>query len=165
MCIRDRWRGAEDDPERVQIRTGDAGYEILQLLRRPIRVSSGQIITARQRYKLLASWWDGVGEAYEIKQRGVGGRPVGLVPLNPLWVTRKPTVADPFYLVDVDGAGASYKIDPRDIVPHENLDLENPYGRGVGLGLTCGDEIDTDEGCAAAARACASRRWGGRRDY
>jgi hypothetical protein len=102
------WDGAEDEPTRTRVERGSPAYEILACWRRPIRVSSGQVITPRQRNKLLSSWWDGVGEAYCVKQRGAGGRVVGLVPINPLWVLKKPTVDEPTYTVTPDGSEAQF---------------------------------------------------------
>ena len=146
--------GPEDDEVRAQIGREDARYELLRVWRRPTRVATGQIITVRQRVKLLALWFGLAGEGFLVKQRDPRTkRVVGLVPLSPLWVLSTPTVRAPYYVVQVSAEKPPQRIAPHDVIPFVDLDAENPYGRGVGVGMTLADEIDTDEGAAKLAKA------------
>lgn len=148
------WDGPEDDLSRSQIGRDDPRYEIMRLLRRPLRVATGQIMTARARLKALALWYGLAGEAYIAKIRSEQtGRVVGLAPVSPLWVLSTPTEASPHYVVQVDGASAPRQVSPADMIPIVDPDAENPYGRGIGVGATLGDELDTDEGAAQMGRA------------
>lgn len=150
--------GPEDDDQRKPVAPGDPRYELMRLLRRPVRVASGQVMTARQRNKILALWYGLAGEAFIVKQRGPSGRVTGLVPLSPLWVRGTPTPEQPFYTVQVDGQSPETRIAPGDVIPIVDLDAENPYGRGVGTAAALGDELDCEEGLATMAKALALNR-------
>lgn len=147
--------GPEDDDERAPIRRGDPRAKVLEVLRRPTVASTGQVISARQRDKLLALWYGLCGEAFLIKQRNAIGQVVGLVPISPLWVVSTPTVREPWYLcrADADPARPFRAVPTQDVIPIVDLDPENPYGRGFGAGRSLGDELDTDEGAAKLMRA------------
>lgn len=145
--------GPPDDTQRVQLGRTDPRYQMLRVWRRPTKVITGQVISPRQRVKLLALWYGLAGEAYLVKQRNKFGEVVGLVPFSPLWVLSTPTVSQPYYLVRVDPTQAPVPIAPRDMIPIVDLDAENPYGRGVGTAATLETELDTDEGTAELVKA------------
>lgn len=151
--------GPEDDPTRQAVLPGDPRHEVLDVWARPVRLANGRLLTTLQRIKMLALFWELSGEAYLLKQRGRSpgpgqlGRVTGLVPCSPLWVISTPTVAEPRYLVQASPDKPAREIDPWDVIPLDEPDPLNPFGRGAGRGATYADELDTDEGCSAAARA------------
>lgn len=151
------YNGPEDDDQREPVTREEPAYELMRLLRRPVRVASGQIMTARQRNKILALWYGLVGEAFLVKQRGPSGRVTGLVPLSPLWVRGTPTPSQRYYTVQV-GDEPEKQIATGDMIPIVDLDAENPYGRGVGTAAALGDELDTEEGLSVMAKALALNR-------
>lgn len=145
--------GPDDDPERVQIKRTDPRYQMLRVWRAPARLVTGQVISQRQRVKLLALWYGLAGEAYLLKQRNEFGAVVGLVPISPLWVTATPSVGKPWYEMRFDASKPPERILPHNVIPLVDLDAENPYGRGVGIGATLDTELDTDEGTAELIKA------------
>lgn len=147
--------GPDDDPRREQINRDDPRYEVMRVLRAPVTLTSGQIMTPLMRNRALALWFGLAGEAYSMKLRSRidPTRTIGLVPLSPQWVIATPTEREPFYLVQVDNTCVPKRIDPSEVIPYVDLDPENIYGRGVGAGLSLAREIDTDDGAGKFARA------------
>lgn len=147
--------GPDDDPFRSAIGRDDPRYDVIRCLRAPVVMSSGQIMTAGMRAKLIALWYGLDGEAYlgKLRSRVDQTRTVGLVPFSPAWVVSTPSTHDPFYTICTGGSASPQKIAPSEIIPYVDLDPANPYGRGLGTGAALAQEIDTDDGAAAFGRA------------
>ena len=145
--------GPDDDPARVQIGRDDPRYEVMRILRRPVVMASGQRMTFYQREKICALWYGLAGEAYKAKLRGPAGNVIGLVPISPLWVMQTPTKAEPHYLVQASPEVEPRKIPASEMIPYVDTGAENPYGRGIGAGMSLAQEIDTDDGIARMSRA------------
>jgi phage portal protein BeeE len=139
----------EDDSSATQVRD----HPILTLLRAPNRFANGIVMDAYTRNKLTALYWALVGNAFLEVQRGPTG-PVALILQPPSNILATPSREAPYYEVAADVPGiASRKISPVDMVWIRDPDPLDPYGYGVGVGSTLGDELDTDEGAAHHAKA------------
>lgn len=84
------------------------------------------------------------GEVGWVLGRAAGGRaPVSIWPVPPHWIIQYPTGRDPTYHVRV--GGEMYVFLPEEFVVFRNPGLVNPYGPGVGVGVSLTDELETDE--------------------
>lgn len=117
----------------------------LDLQQRPNPFQTGQAFR-----KLTMIHLDLVGEAFWIKERNGTGAPSALYPIPPNWVTATPTPNHRFYQVGFRGWQAD--IPDTEILWLKDPDPANPYGRGSGLAMTLGDELDTDEYAAKAIK-------------
>lgn len=147
-----RWRlyrGPPGDPARELL---PAQHPLLDLLRAPVRFDNGQILSANHRWKVLALHYALAGEWFLWKQRVLPRGVSALVPISPLSVRELPTSEDRFFHVDLGSVGLQ-KISPEDMIWCRDPDPLVPYGRGVGIGRTLGDELDTDEGAAHHQKA------------
>ena len=98
--------------------------------------------------ELSQKYLDLVGEAFWIKVRNSEGMPTEFLPVPPHWVTETPSTEKPWFSVT---PAESYegkfekKIPPKDMIWFYHPDPFNPYKRGIGMGTTLGDELETDE--------------------
>jgi hypothetical protein len=102
-------------------------------------------ITLRE---LTQKYLDLVGEAFWIKIRNSDGMPIQFMPVPPHWVKETPrTDANYFEINPPTSVTGRYekKIDPEDMIWFVHPDPYNPYLRGVGMGSTLADELETDE--------------------
>lgn len=91
------------------------------------------------------------GEVFWILDRTVAGQPAQYWPIPSNWVLETPSVLRPVFRVQF--GGWSWEIPETEVVWVRDLDPENPYARGAGVGLALGDEIDTDEYAAKLTKA------------
>ena len=117
----------------------------LDLQQRPNPFQTGQAFR-----KLTMIHLDLVGEAFWVKERNGTGAPSALYPIPPNWVTATPTPDHRFYRVGFRGWQG--EIPDTEILWLKDPDPANPYGRGSGLAMTLGDELDTDEYAAKAIK-------------
>jgi SPP1 gp7 family putative phage head morphogenesis protein len=101
--------------------------------------------------ELMAKHLELVGEAFAWKERNPVGMPIRMWPLVPTWVREVPLHPDDPFVVQFQGK--VIKIPQSEILRVKISDPFSPYGRGVGIGMSLADEIDTDEYAAALARA------------
>jgi len=99
--------------------------------------------------KLTTIYLDVPGEAFWLLVRNQAGMPVEVWPIPPHWVTGTPSVDKPWYDVSFDPR----QLPAQNVLWFRELDPDNPYGRGAGLGLSLGDELDTDEYAAKLTKA------------
>jgi SPP1 gp7 family putative phage head morphogenesis protein len=92
---------------------------------------------------LVQTLMDLKGEAFLVIERNAQGMPVELYPMPPYWVTETPTLRRPTFRVSAIGWAG--EIPETEVIWLRDLDPENPYGRGVGIGDALGDEAETDE--------------------
>jgi hypothetical protein len=91
------------------------------------------------------------GECPIVIERGTDGLPLELWPVPPHWLWATPTKNAPWYRFTWQGWRKD--IPENDVLYLKHPDLENPYGRGSGVGETMGDELDTDEFVSKHIRA------------
>lgn len=109
--------------------------------------------TGYQVRKLITVYLDIVGEAPLLKERNAQGTIIGLWPLPPHWVTETPTMKSPFFEIQFGGSAGFDKVAESEILWMVDLDPFNPYGRGSGLAMSMGDELDIAEFMAKYQRA------------
>lgn len=87
---------------------------------------------------------DLAGEFFWLVQaRGRVPEAIWVVP--PGWVERTPSASEPSYKIRSPFSGSTVTVAAEFVIWVKDPDPENPYGRGVGLGESLGDEIDTDQ--------------------
>lgn len=119
---------------------------LLDLLERPNRSMTG-----RSLWSLTSKHIDLVGEAFWLVDRGMDGRPCALWPIPPTWVKKTPDARDPSY--EVQNYAWRARVAEGDMVWLRDHDVEQPYDRGTGVGLSLQDELETDEYAAKMAKA------------
>ena len=117
----------------------------LDLMRRPNPFMTGQMFR-----KLTMIHIDGVGEGFWIKERNGVQAPSALYPIPPNRITATPTPEHRFYRVGFRAWQG--EIPDTEILWLKDPDPANPYGRGSGLAMALGDELDTDEYAAKAIK-------------
>lgn len=93
--------------------------------------------------KLTQTYLEIKGEAFWILERNGIGAPVEFWPVPPTWITRTPTEEDPSFEMTLRGQRSD--LPAEDVIWFRDLDPANPFGRGIGLGESLGDELETDE--------------------
>lgn len=116
-------------------------HPILALLEDPNDHITGRAIT-----KLSTTHHDLVGDVFWALEKRAGFV-VGYWPLAPSWVVQLPDYreAPDRRTFTVVIAGKIHKLPAADVLHFRNHDPDDPLGRGIGTGLTLGDELDTDE--------------------
>jgi SPP1 gp7 family putative phage head morphogenesis protein len=94
--------------------------------------------------QVMAAHFDLVGEAFAWIERNPMGMPIAYWPLPAHWVRDVPAPGWPLFKVRL-GGGVERHVPEADIWYIRDPDPFNPYGRGVGIGATLGDELDTSE--------------------
>lgn len=114
------------------------GHPLTELLH-----NANPFLTGMATRKLLQAHLDLTGEHFWVLERNVLGFPFRVWPISPSWVMRTPSPTWPFYEVRFQ---AYHDIIPaEDVVAFKDDDPANPYGRGVGVSLALGDDLEADE--------------------
>ena len=108
------------------------------LLKKPNPVMSGR--TMRHVCQVHV---DLLGETFIVLDTNPAGMPIRMWPIPPTWVKDLPTDQAPFYKVDIDNT--SHQIPITNMIHIRDPNPANPYGRGVGVGMSLADEVDVDE--------------------
>lgn len=108
--------------------------------------------TGRAATQMVQTYLDLKGEAFLAIERNGEGMPIGYYPFPPHWVIDVPNRALP------DSFRISYGtiqglVPQTEMIWLRELDPENPYGRGTGVGEALGDELETDEYAAKMLKA------------
>ena len=69
--------------------------------------------------------------------------PSNFIPVPPHWITDTPSGGSGFKLSTPSGLQEEIRVE--DMIWFYHPDPHNPYGRGSGMGVTLGDELETDE--------------------
>jgi phage portal protein BeeE len=93
--------------------------------------------------KLAMIYLDLVGEAVLVKERGPGNVPVAAYPIPPSWVVGTPTPSHRSYQVGY--RSWQVEIPDTEVLWLRDPDPANPYGRGTGLSMSLGDELEIGE--------------------
>jgi hypothetical protein len=104
----------------------------------------GPSFTGYTNRELTQKWLDLVGEAFWIKERNGAGMPVNFIPVPPHWVTDTPSGENGVFKLQ-GPAGTLDDIKAEDMIWFYHPNPADPYGRGSGMGITLGDELETDE--------------------
>jgi HK97 family phage portal protein len=87
---------------------------------------------------------DLIGEAFLLKDRSTAtGKPTGLFPIPAWWVRDIPVTSDGVFKLSY--LNFSQDVPAGDMIYMRNLDVVDPYGRGIGTGWALKDELATDE--------------------
>ncbi len=122
------------------------GHPALALLR---RWNPSQ--TGRAAWAVTQKHLDLKGETFLLIERAANGDPIMLFPIPPHWVQDVPSRGQPFF--KVKRAQFSLDVLPDDMLWLRELDPEDPYGRGTGIGESLADELDADEYAAKHIKA------------
>jgi hypothetical protein len=133
--------------------------ELVEIEEHPLLLainSSNPFFTVKATRKLSQIYIDLVGESFLLKERNVAGKPIGLWPLPPHWITDTPTPSDPFYEVLINGTQAD--IPSTEMLWIKETDPLNPYGRGTGFAVSLGDELQAYENASKTVNAAFYNR-------
>jgi hypothetical protein len=119
--------------------------------------SMNPVLPGRIGMQLAQIYYDVMGEAYFLVERGGSDAPVSsftgrklpraLYPIPPTWVTRTPSADKPTFEVKF-GQLHLPEVPITEMLWNKNPDPANPYGRGSGEIPTLGDEFYADENAA-----------------
>ena len=101
--------------------------------------------------RLTQTYLDLQGEVFWVIERTSGGLPAEYLPVPGTWVSRTPSSDSPFY--EINHGSWRAKIPQDDVVWIRDPDPENPYGRGSGIAMALGDELESDEYAAKMLKA------------
>ena len=104
----------------------------------------GPSFTGYTNRELTQKWLDLAGEAFWIKERDAAGTPINFIPLPPHWVTDTPSGDSQVFKIQTP-AGKLDEVTADDMIWFYHPNPHDPYGRGSGMGVTLGDELETDE--------------------
>ena len=112
----------------------------LQVLHSPNSFFSGAL--TRQ---LITIYADILGEAPLLKERNGAGKPIGLWPIPPHWVTQLATFQRPEFGITFGGKGAESAVPETEVLWIVDPNPHNPYLRGSGVIFSLADEADASE--------------------
>lgn len=122
-------------------------HPALQVLAAP-----NPLMTGRSALQVTQVWLDIVGEAFWWLDLDAQGKPTGFLPIPPHWVAQCPTgPQQPNFRLS--WAGLQKEIPQERMVWLRDVDPENPLARGTGVGVSLGDELETDEAAAKYLKA------------
>lgn len=113
-------------------------HPLLQLLH-----DANPFFTGGVHRKLTQIYLDSVGEVGWILERNGAGAPMAMWVVPPHWVREMPSPQRPFFLVQVDRE--AFPVPFSEMLWFKHPHPLNPFGRGTGLGMALGDELETDE--------------------
>jgi len=120
-------------------------HPLLSLLENPNKSMSGNQMLALSQKHL-----DLIGESFWIIDTNEIGVPQQLWPIPPTWVTKIPTANKNTFEININGGRVNLPADRAVWMRH--LNPSDPFGRGVGTGMSIADELDTDEYAAETAK-------------
>lgn len=89
---------------------------------------------------------DLVGESFGLVESTlVGNLPTEMQPIPPHWVKRTPKRGQASYIVRAPRTAVDIEIPSEFMTWIRDPNPHDPYGRGTGIGIALGDEIETDE--------------------
>jgi len=134
-----------------ELRAMESAGELVELPDHPILTAlynEGDNFTGVTLRELSQKYLDLVGESFWIKVRNGEGMPTEFLPVPPHWVKETPNTSAPWFVVNPPNSQEGRydkKIMPEDMIWFYHPDPFNPYLRGVGMGTTLADELETDE--------------------
>lgn len=138
---RREWRRAA--PELREIET----HPLLDLWARPNPVLRSGLAVEKAGYVHR----EVLGERLGIFERNAAGMPVQYWPVPPTWAQDVPRPGAQSFRFQYGSWNAT--VEEQHVAWFRDVDAENPYGRGAGLGSALADELATDEYAAQLARA------------
>lgn len=113
-------------------------HPFLTLLERPNELMTGRAFRHVGQVHL-----DLLGETYIVFDTDNAGMPIRMWVIPPTWITELPTVAQPRYMINIDGVRVPVPV--TNVVVIRDPNPMDPFGRGVGTGMALADELDVDE--------------------
>ena len=104
----------------------------------------GPSFTGYTTRELTQKWLDLVGECFWLKERNAAGMPINFIPIPPHWIANTPTADEDVFKLNPP-SGKQSDILAEDVIWFYHPNPEDPYARGSGMGMTLGDELETDE--------------------
>jgi len=136
------------EQRKVEIARLKAAGELVEVEEYPLidaLYAVGPSFTGYTNRELTQKWLDLVGEAFWLKERNETGMPVNFIPIPPHWVANTPKGPDKDYFELQPESGIGGKIPADDMIWFYHPNPHDPYARGSGMGVTLGDELETDE--------------------
>lgn len=119
-------------------------HPVIEILQRPCPALKG--VAA---HKVMQVWLEVAGERFAIRNRDAQGRTVELWPMAPHWVQAVPSLESRTFRFS--RGRLQGELPAEDVIWTKELDAEDPYGRGSGLGAALQDEVSTDDYAAELA--------------
>lgn len=124
---------------------------LAKMLRQP-NPELGSVATRR----LQQVYLDLVGESFDMLETDAFGQPIEMWPVPSIWVQEVPssrleTTGEPYF--QIAWMRQPIRLPRERVLWMRDLDVENPYARGVGIAFALGDELDTDEFAAKWLKA------------
>lgn len=113
-------------------------HPALDLLNNP-----NPFLTSLGTRKVMQAHLDLVGEHFWLLEKNVLGVPFRVWPVPPNWVLATPTPSSPFFHLRFNTFDA--KVPAEDVIAFYDDDPKNPYGRGTGVSMALGDDLEADE--------------------
>jgi hypothetical protein len=104
--------------------------------------------------KLINIYLDTSGDCGILKERNKQGVVTALWVVPPHWITSLPCYDEPYYKVTF----GDRQIPADDMMFFKDPDITNPYGRGVGIGVALGSELDTGHYAAELTKVAFANR-------
>ena len=139
------------DDRKTRIREMLEAGELVELEEHPLITAlynEGSQFTGITLRELTQKYLDLVGESFWIKVRNSDGMPVQFLPVPPHWVKETPRSDANYYEINPPRSASGRfekKIPAEDMIWFVHPDPYNPFLRGVGMGSTLADELETDE--------------------
>lgn len=136
------------DPQsrRLALKQAQAKYELEEIDSHPLLDllnNANPEMTGLTARKTTQMWLELVGEGPWLLERNALGTPIAYWPIPPHWVSQVSMPGNPF--VELTFGGFRFKIPDTEFIYFRDPDPVNPYGRGSGLAMALGDELETDE--------------------
>ena len=112
--------------------------EALDVLRKP-NASMSRVAM----FALDQTYHETLGEYFWVAARSANGKVFGFDVVAPFHVVELPTQAKRKY--KIQSGKSVVEIPSDDVIHFKRINPSNPYGRGIGIAYTLGDEIDCDE--------------------
>lgn len=109
------------------------------------------VMTGLKARKLTQTYLDIAGETFWVLKLGPTGVPIEYWPIPPSWVQRLPDPSRQTYVIQVQGS--MLNIPAEQVIWFRDIDPADPYGRGSGIGLSLGDELESDEYAASMVKS------------
>jgi HK97 family phage portal protein len=113
-------------------------HDLLDLLNKPNDVMGGYAFR-----ELSQAYIDVLGESLDILEFNSKGQPRAIYPIPPVWATAEERNGRYVWIVRMHGT--EHVFDESRVDYAKRLHLVDPYGRGLGLGMSLTDEIETLE--------------------
>lgn len=120
--------------------------EFVEILTHPaldLLANANPFLTGLGTRKVLQAHLDLVGEAFWMLEKNAAGVPFQVWPIPPHWIMRVPSTSEPTW--DIRWNALNITVPAEDMICFKDEDPAQPYGRGTGISLALGDDLEIDE--------------------